>query len=846
MQTMTSSGAKGSIVNANQISCNLGQQILEGRRVPVMASGKTLPSFKPFETDVRAGGYITNRFLSGVQPQEYYFHAMAGREGLIDTAVKTSRSGYLQRCVIKGMEGLKVEYDSSVRDSDGTVVQFLYGEDGLDVTKQTHLKNFKFLAENFVAVFAQMNVQDGFSKLFAENAIEWNKKVLKKIAKHGESTLDPALAHFNPGSTWGSTSESFAMALRDYFEKNPDKLIKDKKDAQTKDGLSKKNFQTLSDMKYMKSVIDPGEAVGIIAGQSIGEPSTQMTLNTFHLAGHAAKNVTLGIPRLKEIVMTASKAMATPTMTLHLRKGISEEDGKRFAKGISKLSLAELIDSASVEERVRSGKDGQQVRVYDITLQLYPKAEYEQTYVVTSADIGRALSKDFVPILAKAIKKDFRDKENARRLSKDSSQPQVGVSVGRAETFGRTAPRESENAEGAEPSQIQQNDGEDEDEDDPEEDATAVKRKNREADAYEEAEDEEDDAKEDRSDDEDNASMDEGYGGSPKPPSRQAKSKSTATDGDSESSDQESGTKAAAKQSKTRLAIRQASSKASSDGGSTSPASQSLNGEDSRHSAALDELANEDQRQAEYRSAEMFAILHAKHTALSSFEFLDTTGTTCRLSFEYGVAADKLVMLPLVEAACRSALIQYIPGIKACTFAIDEEVEEATKTKRKVPVVLTEGVNLLAMQDYANVLDPHRMVTNDIAGMLARYGVEAARNTIIREMNAVFAVHGIVVDNRHLNLIADMMTRDGGFKGFNRSAMGAAKSPFMKMSFETTLAFLKDAVLLRDSDDLTNPSARIVTGKTSRVGTGVFDVLQPMQAFHDVVASNGDVDMGDN
>jgi len=88
-----------------------------------MVSGKTLPCFKPFETDVRAGGYVTDRFLTGIRPQEYYFHCMAGREGLIDTVVKTSRSGYLQRCLIKGMEGIQVQYDNTVRDSDGSLVQ---------------------------------------------------------------------------------------------------------------------------------------------------------------------------------------------------------------------------------------------------------------------------------------------------------------------------------------------------------------------------------------------------------------------------------------------------------------------------------------------------------------------------------------------------------------------------------------------------------------------------------------------------------------------------------------------------------------------------------------------------
>ncbi len=214
MQAMTTSGAKGSPVNANLISCNLGQQVLEGGRVPVMVSGKTLPSFKPFETKVRAGGYITDRFLTGVKPQEYYFHAMAGREGLIDTAVKTSRSGYLQRCLIKGMEGLKVEYDSSVRDSDGTMVQFLYGEDGLDVTKQKHLRDFKFLAENYMSLVAQLNVREDYPKTVNAAAGDWHKQAMKMVRGGKVDAMDPVLAMFNPGSCMGSTSETFASALK--------------------------------------------------------------------------------------------------------------------------------------------------------------------------------------------------------------------------------------------------------------------------------------------------------------------------------------------------------------------------------------------------------------------------------------------------------------------------------------------------------------------------------------------------------------------------------------------------------------------------------------------------------
>ena len=99
---MTSTGAKGSVVNFSQISAMLGQQELEGRRVPLSPSGCTAPCFAPFELTARAGGYITDRFLTGVQPPEFYFHCMAGREGLVDTAVKTSRSGYLQ--VVGGLD----------------------------------------------------------------------------------------------------------------------------------------------------------------------------------------------------------------------------------------------------------------------------------------------------------------------------------------------------------------------------------------------------------------------------------------------------------------------------------------------------------------------------------------------------------------------------------------------------------------------------------------------------------------------------------------------------------------------------------------------------------------------
>ncbi|KAG9878830.1 beta and beta-prime subunits of DNA dependent RNA-polymerase, partial [Aureobasidium melanogenum] len=156
-----------------------------------------------------------------------------------------------------------------------------------------------------------------------------------------------------------------------------------------------------------------------------------------------------------------------------------------------------------------------------------------------------------------------------------------------------------------------------------------------------------------------------------------------------------------------------------------------------------------------------------------------------------------------------------------------------------------EGENLMAMRLHQGVLNPNRFFTNDIAAMLRLYGVEACRASIVREVGAVFGGHGISVDQRHLNLIADYMTRGGGYQAFSRQGIKGNTSPFMKMSFETTVGFLRDAVMEEDFDDLSGPSGRIVVGKIGRIGTGGFDVMMPVlqvsNPSHEDAEENGDV-----
>lgn len=394
LQLMIQSGAKGSSVNSMQMSCLLGQQELEGRRPRLMANGNTLPSFLPYDPSPISGGFICNSFMTGLTPQEYFFHCMAGREGLVDTAVKTSRSGYLQRCLIKHLEGIVVNYDLTVRDSDNCVIQFQYGEDSLAVDKIPFLneKQFPFLIDNSSILTSNKSEIEKIKKICYDDAIykkiekikdwksEYEKELLnkqddcyedydsfsngigmrwgpflnfskllssqksvqdkpfearvqyigdqwksmskeeKRVYKKGKFKRRlPITVFHNPDRYLGAISEKLQECVDNYMDKYHTKFTDDKlysNQTSLSYNLNKDEFKELIYLKSIRSCITPGDSVGILAAQSIGEPSTQMTLNTFHFAGRGDMNVTLGIPRLREILMVASSNIKTPSMQI--------------------------------------------------------------------------------------------------------------------------------------------------------------------------------------------------------------------------------------------------------------------------------------------------------------------------------------------------------------------------------------------------------------------------------------------------------------------------------------------------------------------------------------------------
>ncbi len=132
---MARCGARGNALNIAQMTAIVGQQALRGRRIDTGYRGRTLPYFKEKDLSPKARGFIKNNFKSGLQPYEFFFGAMTGRDALMDTALRTPKSGYLYRRLSNAMQDLKVEYDGTVRDASGKVVQFMFGEDGMDVSK---------------------------------------------------------------------------------------------------------------------------------------------------------------------------------------------------------------------------------------------------------------------------------------------------------------------------------------------------------------------------------------------------------------------------------------------------------------------------------------------------------------------------------------------------------------------------------------------------------------------------------------------------------------------------------------------------------------------------------------
>jgi len=359
---MVRSGSKGEPLNVAQMMACLGQTAIEGKRVPYGFTDRTLPHYKKYDDSAEARGFIESSFIRGLTPQEFFFHAMSGREGLIDTAVKTADTGYIQRQLIKSMEDLTVQHDGTVRDANNNIVQYHYGEDGINPTKietqslpigklsQEEIKTqFGMVGVDWATVLKDGVIRDNDSELITEyvNDLLFDQRMMVEGVFQSKS-LDSGsvFAPVNLARWILNTKTRFALKATEKTDLTPAYVLDGIKKIITrthpyhkiwcallrfhlaphklivKERFTKEAFEMLIEiivLTHMKSWVQPGDQVGIVAAQSIGEPATQMTLNTFHQAGVASKSaVTRGVPRLRELLKVTQNPKAS-SLTIALK-----------------------------------------------------------------------------------------------------------------------------------------------------------------------------------------------------------------------------------------------------------------------------------------------------------------------------------------------------------------------------------------------------------------------------------------------------------------------------------------------------------------------------------------------
>uniref|UniRef100_A0A2R9CMR6 DNA-directed RNA polymerase subunit n=1 Tax=Pan paniscus TaxID=9597 RepID=A0A2R9CMR6_PANPA len=400
-KSMVVSGAKGSKINISQVIAVVGQQNVEGKRIPFGFKHRTLPHFIKDDYGPESRGFVENSYLAGLTPTEFFFHAMGGREGLIDTAVKTAETGYIQRRLIKSMESVMVKYDATVRNSINQVVQLRYGEDGLagesvefqnlatlKPSNKAFEKKFRFDYTNERALRRTLQedlVKDVLSNAHIQNELERefermreDREVLRVIFPTGDSKVvlpcnllrmiwnAQKIFHINPRLPSDLHPIKVVEGVKELSKKlvivnGDDPLSRQAQENATllfnihlrstlcsrrmaeEFRLSGEAFDWLLgeiESKFNQAIAHPGEMVGALAAQSLGEPATQMTLNTFHYAGVSAKNVTLGVPRLKELI-NISKKPKTPSLTVFLL-GQSARDAERAKDILCRLEHTTL------------------------------------------------------------------------------------------------------------------------------------------------------------------------------------------------------------------------------------------------------------------------------------------------------------------------------------------------------------------------------------------------------------------------------------------------------------------------------------------------------------------------
>jgi DNA-directed RNA polymerase II subunit RPB1 len=728
IKKMILAGSKGNNINISQISGLVGQQNVEGKRVPFGFLKRSLPHFLKDDFGPESRGFVANSYYKGLTPEEFFFHTMGGREGLIDTAVKTSKTGYMQRKLVKALEDIMVQYDYSVRDARGNIVQFLYGEDGI-AAEFIENQRFKFLTvgdKKLRDTCLFFKYDDEKSDLGFEDSIGKMADQGRISHKVCSELLEETSAHITLLKEFEKIHEA-RNELREYFKPsdeinilpvNINRLISQclmrmHKDRDVQQDLNpvdvyekleaflaelkifnvaeiseekkkeKPILQNIRDFSldqnekalflfktflrfklcsrkvildygfdlkgykellqevgfcFKKSKQHPGEVCGSIAAQSIGETLTQMTLNTFHFAGVSSLNVTLGVPRIQEIINCA-KNIKSSIMYIFMQEEFRYSQ-KKAQELITILELTKVFQLAKKSE-------------------IYYDPDPNNTIIPEDDDL---------------------------LMMQDETLERMSPWVLRIEV-----------------------------------DPKLLRRK--------------------------------------------------------------------------PLRLRDITSR------------------------ILDEIKS---LKSEFQLIESLEI--ADPIVLRLREKRDSAD-----SFKRTKNMEQCILYDMpIKGFCnkvsfkRSKILEYSPqGVNKMEEKEGEYVLE-TSGNQLHQVLLIPSV------------DQSRTYTNDINVMIELFGIEAGRQSILREIREVFNHFGIYVNYRHIGLLADIITSKGKLMAISRNGINKVyESPLRKCSFEQTVEVLIEAAVFADLDPLAGVSENIIMGQLCRIGTGSFDIIMDDSYFFD-------------
>eukprot|EP00891_Asterochloris_glomerata_P002925 jgi/Astpho2/2925/Aster-x1091 len=454
-------------------------------------------------------------------------------------------------------------------------------------------------------------------------------------------------------------------------------------------------------------------------------------------------NVTLGIPRLRELFMTAASSIKTPIMTLPLKQGLGMPQAAELTTRLRHICLAEVLEGVTLSEQPWTPSSATSMgyaRVYKVMLHFQDPTKYPPEVGLDWQAVKLAFSRSFIGALTGAIKADLK------RGSATQAINELSVARAGGEEAGASS-RPSPGGEG---------------------DGTGVKAR-----------------KSEKEDEDENQETEEEFREGKLQWAGGRKEEATYDAGDNE----DAAIAASARRQAEAASGNAADAEEQPDSQESAPGPERPEG-----------------RKPSSKSA---------GPTLDTSPEINEDTLRAEVSVALPMSAPKLLFVEMVERLLRHTMVKQVPGIQR-TYTMEGSP----------PTVQTDGINFGGIWPHTDLIDMSQITTNDVSAVLHTYGVEAARATLMREVRSVFGAYGIGVDPRHLGLIADFMTHQGGYRACNRLGIESSTSTFLKISFETAAYFLTDATMKGATDDLASPASRLVVGRVVELGTGSHDLIQ--------------------